>query len=53
MLTAALLGGDGGDLKKIVDRCIIVPHSSPQRVHEEHLFISHLLTEGVERDVIA
>lgn len=51
ILTAALLGGTGGNLKRSVDRSIIVPHSSSQRIHEEHLFIVHLLSEGVERDL--
>lgn len=53
ILTAGLLGGGGisGRLQKMLDRSIVVPHPSPQRVHEEHLFIVHLLSEGVERDL--
>ena len=53
ILTAGLLGGGGisGRLQKVLDRSIVVPHPSPQRVHEEHLFIVHLLSEGVERDL--
>lgn len=53
ILTASLLGGGGisSRLQKVVDRTIVVPHPSPQRVHEEHLFIIHLLSEEVERDL--
>ena len=53
ILTAGLLGGGGisSRLQKVVDRTIVVPHPSPQRVHEEHLFIIHLLSEEVERDL--
>lgn len=53
ILTAGLLGGGGisSRLQKLVDRTIVVPHPSPQRVHEEHLFIIHLLSEEVERDL--
>ena len=51
ILTAALLGATGGGLKGAVERSLIVPHTSPQRVHEEHLFIIHLLAEHIERDL--
>jgi D-sedoheptulose 7-phosphate isomerase len=48
ILTAALLGGDGGKLVGIVDKPIIVPHNSVQRIQEEQIFLIHLLVELVE-----
>jgi D-sedoheptulose 7-phosphate isomerase len=52
VLTAALLGGDGGRLAHLVDRAIVVPHPSTQRVQEEQIFIIHLLVELVESDLL-
>ena len=51
LLTAALLGGDGGKLAPIVDKKLIVPHSSVQRIQEEHIFLIHLLVELLESDL--
>jgi len=51
LLTAALLGGRGGELVKQVERSLIVPHSSTQRIQEEHIFIIHLLVELIESDL--
>ena len=53
VLTAALLGKDGGPLAPMVDLAIIIPHSSTQRIQEEHLFMVHQLVEMVERDLFA
>lgn len=53
LLTTALLGGNGGKLAKIVERVLVVPHSSTQRIQEEHLFLIHLLVEMVESDLFA
>jgi D-sedoheptulose 7-phosphate isomerase len=53
ILTLALLGGNGGKLKGMVDRSLIVPHVSTQRIQEEHLFMIHLLVELVEKDLFA
>jgi D-sedoheptulose 7-phosphate isomerase len=50
--TAALLGNDGGKLKPLADKSIIVPPSSVQRIQEEHIFIIHLLVELIESDLI-
>jgi phosphoheptose isomerase len=52
ILTAALLGGTGGKLHDIVDRPLVVPHPSTQRVQEEHIFIIHMLVEFVEQDLL-
>jgi len=51
MLTAGLLGGKGGKLGKVVDRSLIIPHTSTQRIQEEHIFLIHLLVEFIESDL--
>jgi len=48
MISVGLLGGTGGKLAPMVDRAIVVPHPSTQRIQEEHTFIIHLLVELVE-----
>lgn len=52
VLTVGLLGGDGGKLAKMVERALVIPHKSTQRIQEEHIFIIHLLVEMVESDLI-
>jgi D-sedoheptulose 7-phosphate isomerase len=49
----ALLGGNGGRLKKYADKEIIVPSESVQRIQEEHTFLIHTLVHLVERDLFA
>lgn len=51
LLTVGLLGNDGGKLVNVVDRALVVPHVSTQRIQEEHIFIIHLLVELVESDL--
>ncbi len=51
MITGALLGGEGGELKGKVDSPVIIPSESTQRIQEEHKFIIHLLVELVESDL--
>ncbi len=51
MLTVGLLGGSGGRLANIVERALIVPHPSTQRIQEEHIFIIHHLVELIESDL--
>jgi len=53
MISAALLGGTGGKLKSLVDRPLIIPQTSRQRIREEQLFILHVLVELIERDLCA
>jgi D-sedoheptulose 7-phosphate isomerase len=53
MLVTALLGGEGGKLARMMERPLIVPHTSTQRIQEEHLFLVHTLVELVERDLFA
>lgn len=52
IISVGLLGGTGGKLAKAVDRALIVPHPSTQRIQEEHIFIIHTLVELVESDLL-
>jgi D-sedoheptulose 7-phosphate isomerase len=52
ILTAGLLGAGGGKIVKSVDRALVVPHPSTQRVQEEHRFIIHILVELIESDLL-
>ncbi len=52
MICVGLLGSKGGKLAPMVDRALIIPHPSTQRIQEEHSFIIHLLVELVESDLI-
>ena len=49
LLTAALTGGDGGEMAKIADQVIIVPSYTTARIQEMHLILGHLLCAGIER----
>lgn len=51
LLTAALLGGNGGKIVNLVDRAIVIPHDSTQRIQEEHLFLIHFMVETIEGDL--
>lgn len=53
VITAGLLGGDGGQLLKAVDKPLVIPHPMTQRIQEEHLFIVHQLVELVEQGLFA
>ncbi len=52
MHTAGLLGNNGGQLAKLVDKSLIVPHPSTQRIQEEQIFLIHVIVELVENDLI-
>lgn len=51
MITAGLLGGNGGHLLSRLDSAIVIPHDSTQRIQEEHKFLIHTLVELVEMDL--
>jgi D-sedoheptulose 7-phosphate isomerase len=53
IITTAFLGGSGGTIAKMVERSLIIPHPSEQRVIEEMMFILHLMVELVESDLFA
>jgi D-sedoheptulose 7-phosphate isomerase len=46
--TAALTGGDGGDLREAASECIVVPASDTPRIQECHAVLGHVLCELVE-----
>jgi len=43
-----LLGGNGGEVRPLVDVAIVVPSTNTQRVQEAHITIGHILSELVE-----
>ena len=49
----ALLGCNGGKLKRYAVKKVIVPSDSVQRIQEEHIFIIHNLVHLVEQDLFA
>jgi len=51
MKTIGLLGGDGGILKDLVHRSIVVPSGITARVQEAHIFLLHFLAERIERQL--
>ncbi len=53
MLTIGLLGGSGVRIANAVDRALVIPHPSAQRVQEEQIFLIHLLVELIETDLFA
>lgn len=46
--TVGLLGGNGGELARLVDKSIVVPAKSASRVQEVHLLIGHILCDWIE-----
>ena len=49
----ALLGGDGGRCKKLVQIPIIVPSSNTQRIQEVQILLGHILIELVETELFS
>jgi D-inositol-3-phosphate glycosyltransferase len=47
----AIVGGDGGPVRKLADHVVLVPSASTQRVQEVHLMVLHTLCELVENRV--
>jgi D-sedoheptulose 7-phosphate isomerase len=47
--TLALLGSDGGQLKKMVDIPIVVDSKDTPRVQECHILIGHIICDLIER----
>lgn len=46
-----LLGNTGGELAKLVDLSLIVPHHETPRIQEVHIAISHIICELIEDDL--
>ncbi|MDP8959537.1 MAG: glycosyltransferase [Actinomycetota bacterium] len=51
--TLAILGGDGGELRRLSEQVILVPSSDVQRVQEVQALLLHLLCELVEEQLMA
>lgn len=49
MKVIALLGRDGGVLKKMVDLPLVVPSSDTARIQEAHITMGHIISDLVER----
>lgn len=48
-IVIGLTGYDGGVLKSLCDKVIVVPSSNTARIQEMHIFIGHLICEYVDR----
>ena len=46
--TLAILGRDGGDLRQLAERSVVVPSSDTQRIQEIHSLVLHLICELAE-----
>jgi D-sedoheptulose 7-phosphate isomerase len=53
LVTAGLLGGDGGPARALCDHAIVVEAPDGGAVQEGHLVLVHLLCEAVERDAVS
>lgn len=42
-ITIGLTGFDGGDLRNLVDVCIMVPHNAIDQVEDVHLMLGHVI----------
>ena len=49
MKVIGFLGGNGGQLKDIVDLPIVIPSSNVQRIQEGHITVAHIICELVEQ----
>ena len=49
--TIGLLGKDGGEMKGLVDLCIIVPSNNTPRIQEAHITIGHIICELIEQSI--
>lgn len=48
--TIALLGGDGGTIREIADKSIVVPVHDTARVQECHILIGHIICEIIDNE---
>ncbi len=46
---AALTGGDGGEMKRLADPCLIVPSSTTARIQEMHITLGQMLCAAIEQ----
>jgi D-sedoheptulose 7-phosphate isomerase len=52
MKCVGLLGKDGGPLKPLVDRAIVVPGDTTARIQESHIFILHYWAWQIEQAIV-
>lgn len=52
MKRVGLLGKDGGPLKPLVDRAIVVPGDTTARIQESHIFILHYWAWQIEQAIV-
>jgi len=48
LYTAGFIGGDGGEMLKLVDLALVVENSQTPRIQEAHIMAGHLVCELVE-----
>ena len=48
--TIGLTGFLGGQLKDLVDICLVVPYNSLEQIEDVHLIINHILTVSLRQD---
>lgn len=48
IFTICLLGRKGGKLKDLCNLALIMPSNSTARIQEAHIFIGHVICEGIE-----
>ena len=48
VITVALTGGSGGDMKELADYLLNVPSTDTPRIQESHIMLGHIICEIVE-----
>ncbi len=51
LVTAALAGGDGGELPRVADHCLVVPARTTARIQEMHILLGHALCGAIEAEL--
>lgn len=51
MKTVAFLGGNGGKIKSMIDKSIVIPTANVQRIQEGHITVSHIICEIIEEEL--
>jgi D-sedoheptulose 7-phosphate isomerase len=49
--TIGLLGAGGGEVAKLVDMALVVPHRNTQRIQEVHIAIGHIICQLIEDEL--
>ena len=50
-VSIGFLGNDGGRIKQIVQRAIVVPSNDTARIQEAHITIGHIICEIIEQEL--